>query len=138
MSDWMWLVTREDAATDKQIEEAYLMHPNSAVHDILDEIHKQDEKWGAGRSHPWGGRILRAWGWMSEGIARLMFRLGYVSWAAILLEEVGEALRETNPSKLEYELTQVGAVAAQAATSIRRQRITQAREMSCSESSQQR
>lgn len=104
-----------------------------AITDVIAERARQDAKWGE-QNHPNGtgpqstpvAEIVRGPG--HEIINRhfalgLSFnakaatdehaRAGSVTWADILLEEVFEALAESNPAKLRTELVQVAAVATQ-------------------------
>jgi hypothetical protein len=74
---------------------------------------RQDQKWGQ-QNHPDGdlggtGWVLaaRESKWQNDEDAKA----GGESWVNILLEEVYEALAETDPAKLRQELTQVAAVA---------------------------
>lgn len=84
--------------------------------EILDERGRQHEKWGE-QNHPsFGGGVdwSRVGGDLeTEARASLVAGLvgGGPSWAAVLTEEVGEALREPDPEKLRAELVQIAAVA---------------------------
>lgn len=86
--------------------------------EIEDERRRQDEKWGE-QNHPPGtgeawdgiGRLFVASGRGIEAAARRI--LGQSpTYTGVLMEEVGEALQETDPAKLRVELIQVAAVAA--------------------------
>lgn len=77
--------------------------------DVLEERMLQNRKWGE-QNHPdrrglWYTRAAEL-----EQAARESLEAG-PSWAAILAEEVGEALQEDDPAKLRAELLQVAAVA---------------------------
>lgn len=56
---------------------------------------------------PWYGTDARTWKGINESAAEH----GELTWGGILLEEVFEALAETDPVKLRKELLQVAAVA---------------------------
>lgn len=89
----------DDASTRREI-----------LNDIAQERARQLEKWGVQR-HSDGVGVQ----WDSAlGAARLLEdmerREGNLSWAAILREEVYEALASTDPYGLIEELTQVAAV----------------------------
>src|SRR5579859_3893029 len=73
----------------------------------------QDAKWGQ-QNHPdgSGNRQFKAMaGWARDDCQQAAVR-GAATWAHILLEEVYEALAESDPAKLRTELIQVAAVAA--------------------------
>lgn len=83
----------------------------------LAEMHAQDVKWGPARQMPNGtGEEFN----FSHDLATYFqnetdraFVNGRGTWAHILMEEVYEALAETNPKRLKAELIQVAAVALQ-------------------------
>lgn len=78
---------------------------------IYAERQRQIEKWGAERHLP-DGCDLRAYP-MAEYCKVLVDHLaerGEITWAAILMEEVLEAMTETDPENLAKELVQVAAV----------------------------
>ncbi len=79
--------------------------------DVLEERLRQDRKWGE-QNHP--DRPDHASGPEMAGevehVGRWALEEG-PSWAAILLEEVGEAVAEEDTAKLRAELVQVAAVA---------------------------
>lgn len=94
---------------------------------IVAERGRQDAKWGE-QNHPDGtgddelllrGRSLAApvtmgtLAYVARATTDAAAKTGTVTWADILLEEVGEAFAESNPAKLRAELVQVAAVAAQ-------------------------
>lgn len=87
----------------------------SSVHDVLcdvrDERSRQDQKWGR-QDHPDGTGVgmLAELGAELEAAARHALSES-PTYAAILAEEVGEALQESNPTRLREELVQVAAVA---------------------------
>lgn len=81
--------------------------------DIVEERAAQDARWGE-QNHPDGtssemwGPNAKLWRFRCDGAAKA----GDVTWKHILLEEVYEALAESDPAKLREELIQVAAVAA--------------------------
>lgn len=79
--------------------------------DVADERYRQDKKWGV-QSHPDGTGVgmLAELGAELEAAARHALSES-PTYAAILAEEVGEALQEGDPAKLREELVQVAAVA---------------------------
>lgn len=88
--------------------------------DVVREREAQDVRWGeqnhpdhpaagAGYPHLVEWRTLVS---LLESTAHESMKAGPVTWAAILAEEVGEALQEDDPVKLRAELVQVAAVAA--------------------------
>lgn len=98
--------------------------------DVLNEIIRQDEKWGPDRTHPdvyptLSPDVDPVWYHMYEPMSwykrmtDARAQDGTVSWADILLEEVAEALDETDSEKRIAELTQVAAVALQWINDIR-------------------
>lgn len=96
---------------------------------VLSELDRQDEKWGQ-QDHPdrspseiaddlvFHRNVAEGWKWMNA--ARV--KSGALAWDGILLEEVYEALSETDEEALEAELIQVAAVAQQWVAAIRRRR----------------
>lgn len=79
--------------------------------EIDDERDRQIEKWGA-QSHLDGTGDLR-YGWLADEYRRqcqAADKAGRVTWADILLEEVFEAMAESDPAKLRAELVQALAV----------------------------
>ena len=96
--------------------------------EISEERDRQDAKWGE-QNHPdgtginWVDTITPAFGWKedaAEHAATLAKKgtdraanLGRLTFMHILLEEVAEALAETDPKLLRAELIQVAAVATQ-------------------------
>ncbi len=112
---------RESTAT-----EAVLAH-------VLDELRRQDVKWGEQNHSDGTGPDIR-WqpGIQSTATAAVLadeFRRrcqanspGEDTWRDILLEEVAEALAENDPAKLRAELVQVAAVAVQWIEAIDRRR----------------
>lgn len=93
---------------------------SAAMNLVGDELRSQDDKWGQ-QDHPIAHRTS---GWMNRGeYTRLAmswkrrndFRVesDTLSWDGILLEEVFEALCETDTKAQEEELIQVAAVALQ-------------------------
>ena len=81
--------------------------------DIAEERYRQDEKWGSQR-HPngTGGGYYQAVSQVTREECQRRNSEGKDQWDAILLEEVYEALAESDEKKLEKELVQVAAVAA--------------------------
>ena len=119
------------AAVEAQLRS--MLHP--AAFDVAAERARQDAKWGE-QNHPDGtgpratplnrivhdGPIGETSGstHYAHGLAMMAVRatdqaarVGTVTWADILLEEVFEALAENDPAKLRAELIQVAAVAEQ-------------------------
>lgn len=94
---------------------------------ISGELDRQYDKWGP-RDHPiHGGEspskgqvhyAQRALDWKAINDQRV--EGDTMGWDSILLEEVFEALGESDPEKIEEELVQVIAVAANAIDSLRR------------------
>lgn len=85
---------------------------NFVLAGVAVERARQDARWGE-ENHPdhpvtdeWAELVA-----MLESTARESMKAGPVTWAAILAEEVGEALQEDDPAKLRAELVQVAAVA---------------------------
>lgn len=99
-----------------------------ALTEVLHEVYRQDSKYGE-PNHPLGfgpdkqlGGIWR-YSYLAE-VTKAECKAngpGEDTWAAVLLEEVFEALAESNPARARVELIQVAAVAVQAALSIDRQ-----------------
>lgn len=88
--------------------------------EVAAERHRQDAKWGQ-QNHPDLssdsdlGLAVRTYAaeaddWKDVNAERVY--ADALSWDGILLEEVFEALAESNPAKLRAELVQVAAVAA--------------------------
>lgn len=95
---------------------------------VLDEIHKervrQDAKWGE-QNHPdgtcaEGPEKAKAHADAARSICNHFAKIGKLTWAHILTEELMEAYAETDPEKLITELIQVSAVAASWVECIRR------------------
>lgn len=86
-----------------------------AILDVLNERVRQDAKWGE-QNHPsigWQAKNeprLEAVNWVQKGNERDV-RDGKLSWDNILLEEVYEAIAETDEARIREELVQVAAVA---------------------------
>lgn len=104
----------------------------TGIDDAVDEMGRQDDKWGANRVLPYGTgsdiaplRSVYDFAEAALGIATaeeladaskesnadLAKRFGKIAWMDILLEEVFEAGAESNPDRLREELVQVAAVA---------------------------
>lgn len=86
--------------------------------DVVREREAQNAKCGEQNhpDHPVAGVYPHLVEWRTlvsllESTARESMKAGPVTWAAILAEEVGEALQEDDPVKLRAELVQVAAVA---------------------------
>lgn len=81
--------------------------------EVLLERRSQDRKWGE-QNHPDGtGATFRVRAADTQRvITEVAFEKGEGTWALILLEEVAEALAESDPEALRAELIQVAAVAA--------------------------
>ena len=104
-----------------------------ALSDVQNERARQDAKWGE-QNHPDGTgadtKPLRTICSDETGAAALAdlatfatdtaAELNLVTWRDILLEEVFEALAESDPAKLRTELIQTAAVATQWAEAIDR------------------
>jgi hypothetical protein len=95
------------------------------------EMRRQDDMWGE-QNHPdYPGDVARSRGharyaaaadaWKAENAERAAS--GRLAWDGILLEEVYEALGESDEDKMREELIQVAAVALQWAGAIRRRRL---------------
>jgi hypothetical protein len=113
--DYLWL----------RLEARHRWHGRSLTSvaiDVLDERRRQDQKWGI-QNHPdvsepddpdYVAMVVessmdRAEHWKAENARRV--EQGNLSWDGILLEEVYEALAETDPERKAEELIQVAAVA---------------------------
>jgi hypothetical protein len=115
---------------------------SSVLHEILQERLRQNEKWGE-QNHPDGtgpettpiAEIMRGTVVNSHYALGLSFQaksttdehaaVGTVTFSDILLEEVFEALAESDPAKLRAELVQVAAVATQWVEAIDRRGVNQ-------------
>ncbi len=118
------------------------LHTESVLQEVLEERHRQEAKWGE-QNHPDGtgparmpllatdvnldlrtgaelARILRT-------KCNVTHARGDGTWLDILLEEVGEAMAESDPAKLRAELIQVAAVATAWAEAIDRRTRGEAR-----------
>lgn len=91
------------------------MKTEDVLRELAAERSKQDSKWGPPRHYDMPEeplkRLVRDLARSAEGVARACFSFRTPAWAAILLEEVGEALSESDPAKRRAELVQVAAVA---------------------------
>lgn len=84
---------------------------NRIVPDLLDERYRQLKKWGP-QSHPDGtGTAYGRHAALARQTCDSRFKNGVGTWADILLEEVYEALAESERKPLRDELVQVCAVA---------------------------
>lgn len=92
---------------------------------VEQEIERQDRRWGDQSRHPDqpnSGPSADAWAKLSallEAESRASLHRG-PTWAAILGEEVGEALQSDSPEARVTELVQVAAVALQWASALQR------------------
>lgn len=90
-------------------------HRMRVASEVLDERARQDAKWGeqnhADGTGRYGGITAEAQAQMARRACDIAFKEGTGSWRHILLEEVYEALAETDPQQLRTELIQVAAVA---------------------------
>lgn len=89
----------------------------SVIEEVVAERRRQDEKWGE-QNHPDGPGYAAEYSYYYGPRAEVerkqndvLARKGRLHWAGILLEEVYEALAESDPAKLREELIQVAAVA---------------------------
>jgi hypothetical protein len=95
------------------------------IEHVISERDSQDEKWGPapqsfldrldGTAYPDSAEIAD----MARELTEEAAREGTLSWSAILLEEVYEAMAESDPDKLYAELIQVAAVAVSWAETIK-------------------
>jgi len=117
------------------------LYPGAALNDVVDERGRQNHKWGE-QNHPNGtgptatvldgGPAHQPVRWIEAGALRDYLRAATnfranqakVAWADILLEEVFEALAESDPATLRAELVQVAAVAVQWVEAIDRKAST--------------
>lgn len=87
------------------------------MNEIVLERYAQDEKWGE-QNHPFNSNDHQVWFSALASVSKKAnddsARLGNLTWADILLEEVYEAIAEKDPKKIREELIQVAAVAAAA------------------------
>jgi hypothetical protein len=109
--------------TDKKTETP---NPLAAVDELLarvrDERKAHIDNWGV-QSHPsyYGESERRKYEERAnyyKQVWEAQKDLDSITWATVLLEEVFEALSETDPEKRKYELVQVAAVAIAEAESI--------------------
>lgn len=88
-----------------------VIRPVKAINDIANERARQDEMWGE-QNHPDGtgsiGNKLEAD--FRRKDCNAAFNADNGTWRQILLEEVYEALAESDPEKLREELVQTAAV----------------------------
>lgn len=106
------------------------------LEEVSEERARQDQKWGE-QNHPNGtgddrrllGVIdLPTWGTICYNARQRADRLnatGRATYLDILLEEVAEALSESDPDRLRAELIQIAAVAVQWVEAIDRRRVTE-------------
>jgi hypothetical protein len=105
----------------------YPTFTTQALMEVRAERDRQDMKWGPqdhamifARSSTEGFDRLATY-WKKENDFRV--KEGLLSWDGVLLEEVAEALAETDPVKQEQELIQVAAVAVAMVECSRRNRL---------------
>lgn len=110
-----------EGTTDRYTQLKY-----DSVNETLAEMDQQDIKWGPARQQENGTGPRNGY---TDNLANLYkhmtderFRNGDGSWADILLEEVYEALAESNSRKLRAELNQVAAVCLSWIVSLKLQR----------------
>jgi hypothetical protein len=99
----------------------------AVLKDVADERGRQDAKWGE-QNHPDGtGPVERQFAVEQANAYRdicdTRAEMGLLTFADILLEEVFEALAESDPEKLAIELVQVSAVAVSWVEAIKRRRL---------------
>lgn len=87
---------------------------STVLEDVHDERTRQDKRWGT-QNHP-DGTGLDDWLWsldpdLQKAENDRAVKRGDLTFADILVEELAEALAETDPVKLREELVQVAAVA---------------------------
>lgn len=89
--------------------------------EIADERKRQDQKWGE-QNHKdgTGGPEAEHRAQLAKAACDAAFRNGRATWAHIYIEEVMEALAETEPEKLIMELNQANAVGSAWIEAIRR------------------
>ena len=85
---------------------------DGVLREVNDERNRQDAKWGE-QNHPngTGHSNQKAQAEIARDRCDDYFSMGIGAWDLILLEEVWEALAESDPEKLRTELVQVAAVA---------------------------
>jgi hypothetical protein len=105
----------------------YPTFTTQALMEVREERDRQDTKWGP-QDHEVLYRTTSpatfarlAEFWQKENDFRV--QEGFLSWDGVLLEEVAEALAETDPAKREVELIQVAAVAVAMVECSRRNRL---------------
>jgi DNA mismatch repair ATPase MutL len=94
---------------------------------LIEELRRQDEKWGE-QNHPLIGGFdpelqreeFEAYESELKEVNDLRVEFGTMGWDSILLEEVYEALAATEKAEQITELVQVAAVAIQAAMALER------------------
>jgi hypothetical protein len=83
----------------------------SVLNEVAAERQRQDAKWGADQTNPNGtGRqwviVAKVGRWLCDRA----FRRGRCTWLHIAVEELAEALAETDPARIRAELVQASAV----------------------------
>lgn len=128
MTDYLQFASKLSEDLEKQFAKSNVLSLTSI------ELAAQDKKWGQ-QDHP----ILpdNGYDYMTQGLyfteerkwqklnARRV-KKGCLSWDGVLLEEVYEALSETDDDAQEVELIQVAAVALQMVMALRRKKIAKA------------
>lgn len=107
-----------DAADDPRLTESEVV----LMGEILAERRRQDQMWGI-QDWPWRNPRqfpLTVSAEIVRKTVELRSEAGVVDWAAILVEEVAEAVEETDPDRLRVELVQVAAVVMAAIESLDR------------------
>lgn len=80
--------------------------------EVLAERHRQDVRWGEQNHRDGtGGEQYVDMAYKAKESCDAATAYGDLTWADILLEEVTEALAETNTARIREELVQVAAVA---------------------------
>jgi hypothetical protein len=107
----------------------FALTPTSLVlAQIADERDRQNAKWGE-QNHPDGTDQLGATGHERARLVKRLVdesaKLGRLTWALILAEEVAEAECESDPVKLREELIQVAAVTVAWIEAIDRRRLAE-------------
>ena len=88
---------------------------NKCIYELIEEeVKRQQDLWGE-QNHP-DVPELNGWDWEAKAYSwkqenALRNTTGKLAWDGNLLEEVYEALAESDPEKLKTELVQVAAVA---------------------------
>lgn len=100
----------------------------SAIDNVVAERERQDAKWGQQNHRNGTGYNFENARESYRNACQTAFTEGVGTWADVWLEEVFEALAETNPEKLREELIQAAAVAVAWVEAIDRRAIEAQRE----------